>query len=356
MVGTSRRIGQWIYKAVRSPTWRAIIDTTQEMRELPQKIVREAGIEEAMQEVKETVNEAKTQVSAATTEINSEMRAATQEVAQEMQISANSLNGENPTPTYPVPNFGTSFNQPWSAPAGSTPTSSFSVYPPLSTGLAPFASAPRYALPWADLTAALATGPSSAADLDGIVVPPEPPPPPLAAPELISGALGLVASGMTPADLEVAFVFADPTDYPDPEPKPAPMDTSEAAADEAAAGQDLAVAEATDAPAAESLDPALAEETSAVSLALEQRMREMDEALARLDAKILPAAEPAPTDPAAEAAASAENAETAPAEEPGPFAASMEQRMRELDEAISKLDGAYNPNPPPPDAPAQAEI
>jgi hypothetical protein len=92
MVSTARKIGQWVYRVVRSPTWQAIIATTQDLRELPQKIVREAGIEEAMNEVKDTVDEAKGELTAATRDVTVEMQSASYAAANEMQAAALSVN------------------------------------------------------------------------------------------------------------------------------------------------------------------------------------------------------------------------------------------------------------------------
>jgi Sec-independent protein translocase protein TatA len=92
MVSTARKIGQWVYRVVRSPTWQAILATTQDLRELPQKIVRDAGIEEAMQEVKGTVDEAKSELNAATRDVTVEMQSASYAAANEMQAAALSAN------------------------------------------------------------------------------------------------------------------------------------------------------------------------------------------------------------------------------------------------------------------------
>jgi sec-independent protein translocase protein TatB len=92
MVGTARKIGQWVYRVVRSPTWQAILATTQDLRELPQKIVRDAGIEEAMNEVKGTVEEAKGELTAATRDVTVEMQSASYAAANEMQAAALSAN------------------------------------------------------------------------------------------------------------------------------------------------------------------------------------------------------------------------------------------------------------------------
>ena len=92
MVGTARKIGQWVYRVVRSPTWRSIMATSQDLRELPQKIVRDAGLEETMKEIKETANDVKTDLDQTTRQISTEMQAATGEVNREMQIAASDAN------------------------------------------------------------------------------------------------------------------------------------------------------------------------------------------------------------------------------------------------------------------------
>lgn len=102
MVSTARKIGQWVYRVVRSPTWQAIIATTQDLRELPQKIVREAGIEEAMNEVKETVDEAKGELTAATRDVTVEMQSASYAATNEMQAAAMSANAGMNAGTQPA--------------------------------------------------------------------------------------------------------------------------------------------------------------------------------------------------------------------------------------------------------------
>ena len=91
MVGTARKIGQWVYRVVRSPTWRSIMATSQDLRELPKKIVREAGLEDTVNEIKQTANEVKTDLSETTREINTEMQAATTQVNREMQTAAQNV-------------------------------------------------------------------------------------------------------------------------------------------------------------------------------------------------------------------------------------------------------------------------
>jgi Sec-independent protein translocase protein TatA len=51
IVNYSRRFGKWIYHVAQSPVWRSMVSTSQELRDLPQKIIREAGMEESLAEL-----------------------------------------------------------------------------------------------------------------------------------------------------------------------------------------------------------------------------------------------------------------------------------------------------------------
>ena len=53
MVVTARKIGQGIRKLIRSPMWRTIMDTTREVRDIPGKIIQEAGLEQDIAQIKE---------------------------------------------------------------------------------------------------------------------------------------------------------------------------------------------------------------------------------------------------------------------------------------------------------------
>jgi len=54
MVESAQKLGAFIRKAVKSPLWTTIMDTSKELRELPTRLVREAGIEEDIKEIKKT--------------------------------------------------------------------------------------------------------------------------------------------------------------------------------------------------------------------------------------------------------------------------------------------------------------
>ena len=61
MVQTAHEAGKLLRKIVRSPIWRDVVDTSREIRELPRKFVREAGIEAEIDELRRstqgTINE-----------------------------------------------------------------------------------------------------------------------------------------------------------------------------------------------------------------------------------------------------------------------------------------------------------
>ena len=94
MVGTARKLGGWIYRMVRSPTWRAIMETTQEFRDLPTKIVRDAGLDEAIKEIKNTADQVKSEMEATTREISSEMQAATTEINREISSAGQAVTSD----------------------------------------------------------------------------------------------------------------------------------------------------------------------------------------------------------------------------------------------------------------------
>jgi sec-independent protein translocase protein TatB len=59
MVSTARKTGAFFRKVVKSPLWHTIMDTSRELRDLPTRIVREAGIEEDLKEIKSSTDSLK---------------------------------------------------------------------------------------------------------------------------------------------------------------------------------------------------------------------------------------------------------------------------------------------------------
>ena len=52
MVSGAREAGKAIRKIIRSPIWHDIVDTSREIREFPQKLAREAGIEKDLEDLR----------------------------------------------------------------------------------------------------------------------------------------------------------------------------------------------------------------------------------------------------------------------------------------------------------------
>ena len=59
LVKTGRTLGRWMRKIVLSPEWKAVQNASRELRTLPNKLIREAGIEEAQQAIKGQVDDVK---------------------------------------------------------------------------------------------------------------------------------------------------------------------------------------------------------------------------------------------------------------------------------------------------------
>jgi len=53
MVKAGRTLGKWLRKLVTSPTWQAIQQTSRDIRHLPNKLMRDAGLEEDIKELNE---------------------------------------------------------------------------------------------------------------------------------------------------------------------------------------------------------------------------------------------------------------------------------------------------------------
>jgi len=53
MAVTGRKMGAWLRKLITSPGWRVFQDTSQEIRNLPTKLMREAGMDELEQQARE---------------------------------------------------------------------------------------------------------------------------------------------------------------------------------------------------------------------------------------------------------------------------------------------------------------
>jgi sec-independent protein translocase protein TatB len=54
MVSAAREAGKFIRKVISSPLWREVVDTSNEIRDLPRKIVREVGIEKDIEDLRKS--------------------------------------------------------------------------------------------------------------------------------------------------------------------------------------------------------------------------------------------------------------------------------------------------------------
>lgn len=59
MVVSAQKLGVTLRKIVKSPLWATVMDTSREIREIPTRLIREAGIEEDLKNIKTTTNSLK---------------------------------------------------------------------------------------------------------------------------------------------------------------------------------------------------------------------------------------------------------------------------------------------------------
>ena len=57
MVKAAQSIGRFMRKVIKSPIWAQLMDTQRELRDMPTRLVREAGLEEDIKELKKTQQE-----------------------------------------------------------------------------------------------------------------------------------------------------------------------------------------------------------------------------------------------------------------------------------------------------------
>ena len=57
MVKSAQSIGKFLHKVIKSPIWAQLMDTQRELRDMPTRLVREAGLEEDIKELKKTQQE-----------------------------------------------------------------------------------------------------------------------------------------------------------------------------------------------------------------------------------------------------------------------------------------------------------
>lgn len=83
MVKTGRTMGKFLRKIIMSPTWRMVQQTSRELRTLPNRMIREAGMEEDIKDLDQLRKDMENQIgsmrkpfSAAASEVNENLQAA----------------------------------------------------------------------------------------------------------------------------------------------------------------------------------------------------------------------------------------------------------------------------------------
>lgn len=59
MITTAQKLGVTLRKIVKSPIWATVMDTSREIREIPTRLIREAGIEEDVKTIRSTTESIK---------------------------------------------------------------------------------------------------------------------------------------------------------------------------------------------------------------------------------------------------------------------------------------------------------
>lgn len=120
MVATAFKIGAWVRKMVRSPTWREIADMSREIRQIPTTIMRDSGLREIAKDVKNTTAEVKAQAAQVSQELSAEGAAANQDLKAEAGAPAPAPGQLPPTGMPPLsPEFPPT--QPWTEASGNQP-------------------------------------------------------------------------------------------------------------------------------------------------------------------------------------------------------------------------------------------
>jgi hypothetical protein len=95
MVKTGRTLGKFMRSIVMSPTWRMVQQTSRELRTLPNRMIREAGMEEDVKDLDQLRKDMEKQIgtiskpfSAAASEANAELQAAQRGLKIDSQVAA----------------------------------------------------------------------------------------------------------------------------------------------------------------------------------------------------------------------------------------------------------------------------
>ena len=87
MVKAGRTLGKYLRKIVMSPTWRMVQQTSQDLRTLPNRLIREAGMEEDLKDLDRLSKDVNNQIGS----LRKPFSAAAREVNEELQEARTSI-------------------------------------------------------------------------------------------------------------------------------------------------------------------------------------------------------------------------------------------------------------------------
>lgn len=103
MILTAQKIGAWIRKMVKSPVWQEIMGYSQDIRELPKKIMDDTGLKEALDDVQKTTKETAAELNAT---VNEAVQSARVPEAEHVRLDTTPVAGPDNRKTYPVAETG----------------------------------------------------------------------------------------------------------------------------------------------------------------------------------------------------------------------------------------------------------
>ncbi len=71
---TARQAGRLVYRIVRSPLWAYLLKTSEEVRDLPRQIVREAGMEESLKDLQNGARQFRQEAKQVGEQINADLQ------------------------------------------------------------------------------------------------------------------------------------------------------------------------------------------------------------------------------------------------------------------------------------------
>lgn len=101
MVKAGRTLGRFLRKVVTSPTWHAVQQTSRDLRTLPNKLMRDAGMEEDFEEMKQLGRDLNKEAEMLRS-IQNPLREASDQIKQETKVSSPGLSAWT-TPAAAIP-------------------------------------------------------------------------------------------------------------------------------------------------------------------------------------------------------------------------------------------------------------